>query len=71
MQVTDMTAPLMRQFMREAYSEIEPEWTKDSFNGDTGAMCCDCGAWMALVRPGKHQCDNPLCPADEPTGAAI
>ena len=68
--MTDMTDPLMRQWMFEAYGKDEPEWSKDPFNGDTGAMCGDCGAWMTIVRPGKEQCDNPICPA-EITGAPI
>lgn len=25
------------------------------------AYCGDCGKRLTLVRPGKHQCDNPNC----------
>lgn len=29
------------------------------------AWCTTCGKEMTLVRPGKHQCDNPKCKTNE------
>lgn len=43
------------------FSEDPPDWAKDPFNPDVVATCGYCGAWMSVVRPGKHQCDNPNC----------
>lgn len=53
------------------FSKEAPEWSKDPFNEDMAATCGTCGAWMSVVRPGKHQCDNPDCnsPAANPSPA--
>lgn len=40
------------------YADEPPEWAVDMFNGDDACTCGYCGAWLTVVRPGKHQCDN-------------
>ncbi len=55
--MTDLKEQALKNFESEYWGEIPPEWAKDSFNGYTSAQCGDCGAWLSVVRPGKHQCD--------------
>jgi len=47
-------------FVHEAMLPAPPLWAKDPFNSDQAFQCGDCGAWLAVVRPGKVQCE--ICP---------
>ena len=42
-----------------------PDWAQDEYG--CAASCGYCGAWMTIVRPGKHQCDN--CSDGQDVGA--
>lgn len=41
-----------------AFDPEPPAWAEDNFNGGEAFTCGYCGAWMHVVRPGKHQCEN-------------
>lgn len=43
-------------FTDHYWADEEPSWSRDPWNGNTSAQCGHCGAWLELVRPGKHQC---------------
>lgn len=41
-----------------AFDAEPPSWAQDPFNDDCADRCGYCGSWMAVVRPGKTQCEN-------------
>jgi hypothetical protein len=49
-------AEITKAFHAHYWADEEPRWARDPFNADTACQCGDCGAWLEVVRPGKHQC---------------
>jgi len=52
-----------RSWMVEAYAAEPPEWATWESCDMAGEQCDACGAWKAVVRPGKSACDNRVCVA--------
>jgi len=52
-----------RSWMVEAYGIAPPEWATWESCDMAGEQCDSCGAWKAVVRPGKSVCDNRVCVA--------